>query len=319
MIRRWGILLIGLLTIVGPTAQASPVVKVGTDGQIHSSIRTAISFTYSPTGWHTGTANEHDPMAAVSLVKLYIADYVFAHGTELEKTLATEMLQTSNDFYADYFSTKYPQAIRTTLRLYDLDDSIDTGYWGTMMTSAYDVASYLEQAKRKDSPVIEAMRGVKPVAADGYKQDYGTSVLPQVVGSKFGWANVRNSYNASASFGADFSVVALTIGSAADNTADVEEAFVEGETFNATRSVDGSPPLPVLDGATATIPLRPPTAMDRLRTRLLPNAWKASQLQSRRIPRRVKELTPSVVIPMSQPAESTTSVPTTAQPAPRRG
>ncbi|MDY6049859.1 MAG: hypothetical protein SPI77_04785 [Corynebacterium sp.] len=293
-----------------PVAAASPVVKIGPDGEIHPQVRTAMAFTYSPTGWHTGSANEHDPMAAVSLVKLYIADYVLEKGTAKDKQMAVEMLQTSNDMYADYLHALYPEAIRTTLAKYHLEDSIDTGYWGTMMTSAYDIVSYLEQAKKKNSPVIAAMKGVKPVAADGYKQNYGTSRLPQVTGSKFGWANLRNFYNASASIGEDFSVVAFTIGSAADNTEDVLDAFVDGQTFSDSQSVASST---VVEKMESSVTVRRRSIIDRLRERLLPDMWRAGTADSSPVQR-----TPSVVVPVTvTPTQPTTSTrPTTGTTTP---
>jgi hypothetical protein len=69
------------------------------------------------------------------------------------------------------------------------------------------------------------MASASPVAADGMRQDYGTAVLPGVIGTKWGWSDDRTSFTASASYGADFSVAAQTNGPAAQLTGDVVDAF----------------------------------------------------------------------------------------------
>jgi len=73
----------------------------------------------------------------------------------------------------------------------------------------------LTPAKKRENPsdpVLVAMNTASPVAADGYRQDYGTATLPGVIGTKWGWSDDRQSIHASASIGPDFSVAANTYG-----------------------------------------------------------------------------------------------------------
>lgn len=65
------------------------------------------------------------------------------------------------------------------------------------------------------------MRNAAPIAADGYRQNFGTATLPGMEGTKFGWADNRN-IHASVSFGHGFTVAANTYGNAGDHTADVQ-------------------------------------------------------------------------------------------------
>lgn len=73
--------------------------------------------------------------------------------------------------------------------------------------------------------MLSALATASPVAADGYKQDYGTATLPGVLGTKWGWSDDRSSVNASVSFGPFFSVSASTYGPSQQLTDDVQGAF----------------------------------------------------------------------------------------------
>ncbi len=87
---------------------------------------------------------------------------------------------------------------------------------------------FLETRKRDHGlgdPILTALATATPVAAVGYRQDYGTAQLPGVIGTKWGWSDDRTSLHASASYGEDFSVSAHTFGPAAQLTADVLGAF----------------------------------------------------------------------------------------------
>ena len=64
------------------------------------------------------------------------------------------------------------------------------------------------------------MATAAPVAADGYRQDFGTSHIPGVWGTKFGWSDDRT-IHASVSTGHGFTVAANTYGDAQTHTADV--------------------------------------------------------------------------------------------------
>ena len=215
-----------------PVADAAPqphVVSTGIPGQsmIAAPERTQISFGYTPTGFRVGTGNEHQSRPAVSLIKLYIADYVFAHGDPADHAAATRMIQYSDDGIASRLHHKYPQAIDETARTYGLRDTHVGPTWGFSHTSSYDVTSFLmaKRAINPHDPVLHAMSTASPVAADGMRQDYGTAVLPGVIGSKWGWTDDRHGLTASASYGNDFVVAASTYGPAGQLTDDVRAAF----------------------------------------------------------------------------------------------
>jgi len=196
--------------------------------------------------------NQHESRPALSIVKLYIADYVFAHGTPADKADATRMLQVSDDNIASRLHAKYPQSISTTANAYGLNDTHDPGFWGNSTTSTADSVTYLEAKKRQDpgSPVLAALASASPVAADGMRQDYGTAVLPGVIGTKWGWSDDWTSFTASASYGADFSVAAQTNGPAAQLTGDVVDAFrpsAPAPSPAPTPSIPGLPDLQLPD------------------------------------------------------------------------
>lgn len=73
------------------------------------------------------------------------------------------------------------------------------------------------------------MSGAAPIAADGFAQNYGTSRLPGVQGTKFGWSDDRTSITATASYGHGFTVAAITYGPASLNTDDAVRGFVGGQ------------------------------------------------------------------------------------------
>jgi hypothetical protein len=222
-----GILGASTVIALAPAATAAPAPRQDDGGHIVAPARTQITVEHTGTGFRAGTANQHESRPALSIVKLYIADYVFAHGTPADQADATRMLQTSDDGIASRLYAKYPQSISTTANAYGLNDTHDPGYWGDSTTSTADSVTYLEAKKRQDpgSPVLAAMASASPVAADGMRQDYGTAVLPGVIGTKWGWSDDRTSFTASASYGADFSVAAQTNGPAAQLTGDVVDAF----------------------------------------------------------------------------------------------
>ncbi|MDH6284335.1 hypothetical protein [Prescottella agglutinans] len=208
-------------------ATAAPVPVTDPGGHIAAPGRTAISFEHTPTGTHVGTGNEHESRPAESMVKLYIADYVFAHGTDGDKADATQMLRVSDDNIAARLYAKYPNSIDATAATFGLNDTRSAPHWGDASTSTFDLVKYLAVVKKTNpgSPVLAALATASPVAADGYAQNYGTAVLPGVIGTKWGWSDDRKSSHISASFGEDFAVAAHTYGPAAQLTADVLAAF----------------------------------------------------------------------------------------------
>ncbi|UYP17354.1 hypothetical protein OED52_11605 [Rhodococcus sp. Z13] len=218
------------LTVLGASvAAAAPAPIVDDRGAIVAPGGTRISFAHTPSGMRAGTANEHESRAGVSIVKLYLAEYVVQHGDPADRADAVEMIRSSDDAIADRLHARYPQAIAATATEFGLTDTHVPGYWGAGTTSTHDMVTYLETKKRTDpgSPVLAAMASAHDTAADGTRQDYGTAALPGVIGTKWGWSDDR-SFHASASFGADFSVAASTGGSAGQLTDHVLGAFADG-------------------------------------------------------------------------------------------
>ena len=212
------------------TAAAAPAPIVDGNGTIVAPSSTQISFAHTPSGARAGTANEHESRAGVSIVKLYLAEYVVRHGDPADQADAVEMIRSSNDAIADRLYAKYPQAISTTVAEFGLVDTHVPGYWGFGTTSTHDMVTYLEAKKRTDpgSPVLAAMASAHETAADGYPHNFGTALLAGVIGTKWGWSDDR-AFHASASFGTDFSVAASAYGSADQLTENVLGAFTEGE------------------------------------------------------------------------------------------
>ncbi|TCN56014.1 hypothetical protein EV641_103362 [Rhodococcus sp. SMB37] len=211
------------------TATAAPTPIVDGNGTIVAPNAAQISFAHTPSGTRAGTANEHESRAGVSIVKLYLAEYVVRQGDPADQADAVEMIRAPDDSIADRLHAKYPQAISTTAAEFGLVDTHVPGYWGFGTTSTHDMVTYLEAKKRTDpgSPVLGAMASAHETAADGYPQNFGTALLAGVIGTKWGWSDDR-SFHASASFGPDFSVAASVYGSASQLTDDVLGAFTEG-------------------------------------------------------------------------------------------
>ena len=171
-------------------------------------------------GWMAGTTGQRRPRPALSLAKLYIADWVYAHGNRSQKARATEMIETSDDTIADELYADFPESIDGTAAVYGLESTRGEEKWGYSLTSTYDVVRFvaIKLQTDPDSKVIDAMRHPAPFAADGYPQDYGTGTIGGVLGTKWGWSNNRQ-YHASVSFGRDFVVAASRPGDAGQLTA----------------------------------------------------------------------------------------------------
>lgn len=179
-------------------------------------------------GVHVGSSNEYVSRAALSLIKLYIAQYVIQHGDADEQAEALKMIRNSDDDIATELYEKYPESIEEIAAQYHLTGTVADPRWGYSLSSTYDVAFFLAQLMREDynSPVLAAMREADAVAKDGTAQDYGTAVLPGVVGTKYAWSNDKDLF-ATASYGHDFIVVASNYGSAEDLTRLVEQQFMQ--------------------------------------------------------------------------------------------
>lgn len=186
--------------------------------------RTSLSVRTS-TGLRWGTADEHQVRSALSLAKLYLADYALRHGdgSADDRVLGERMIRFSDDAAADAVEAKYPQAIAIVAAEYGLAETRPGAGWGSSTTSPANVADFLAAKQRTDptSPILAWMATAAPRAADGTEQNWGTAVLPGVQGTKWGWSDAAPPEVASASFGPGFSVAAHTAGTPEDQTADV--------------------------------------------------------------------------------------------------
>lgn len=169
---------------------------------------------------HVGSPGEHARIPGLSLVKMMIAHYVFAHGHAADFQKATMMLQRSDDAAASELYARYPDSIAWATRTYGLRNTHAAPHWGFSTTSTYDMAFFLASLMRENpnGPVLNALRTSAPIASDGKPQNYGTATLPRVQGTKWGWSDNHQNHS-SASFGADFVVVAYSPGDAARLTA----------------------------------------------------------------------------------------------------
>lgn len=179
-----------------------------------------LSYINLRTGKRMGTATERYARPALSLAKLYIADYVLDHGNMEEQYAALEMIASSNDETAQVLYDAYPEAIDETAIKYNLLSTRSGEDWGYSVTSTYDVVEFLTALIKEDPthPILVAMARATPYAHDGYAQDYGTAIIPGALGTKWGWSNDL-ALNSSATFGEDFVVAAAVTGSADDLSA----------------------------------------------------------------------------------------------------
>lgn len=191
----------------------------------------SISYIRLHDGMYMGSAAEHDPRPALSLIKLYIATYVIEQGEYEDKYEALGMIASSSDKSAEELFKKYPDSIDKIAKEYDLESTKAGETWGYSETSTYDVASFISQLIKRDEthPVLVAMAHADPVSEDGYDQDYGTAKLSNVVGSKWGWSNDK-SINSSVSFGKNF-VAAASINGSADDLTDYVKSEINGENL----------------------------------------------------------------------------------------
>ena len=182
-------------------------------------------------------AEEQRP--ALSLAKLYLGYYVLYSGTTKEKREVKQMIINSDDVLASQLDLKYPAAIDTIAKDFDLEQTTRNGYWGESLTSARDVATFVAAIVWDPvaKPLFDGMAQQEEVAADGFIQGFGTARLGKVKGSKMGWADDRETATASVSWGEigdeTWAVAALTTGSAYHNTVDTRMGISQ---------VDDSPP-----------------------------------------------------------------------------
>lgn len=204
---------------------------------IENSTGSQVSYLSLDDGFRTGTVAERFARPALSLSKLYIADYVLERGTVEERFLAVDMVSSSSDASAQDLFEKYPEAIDVTADKYGLLSTRGAERWGYSVTSTYDVVKFVAELLRDDptSPILVAMAASDEVAADGYAQNWGTDVLPGVFGTKWGWSDDYQLHS-SVSFGEDFVVAAAVTGDAEDLTRLVEKQLGEVEGRNTGRN-----------------------------------------------------------------------------------
>lgn len=187
--------------------------------------RTALAVVH-PDGRVSISPAAEEQRPALSLAKLYLGYYVLYNGTGKEKSEVKQMIINSDDVIASQLDRKYPEAIDTIAKDFDLEQTTRSGYWGKSLTSARDVATFVAAIVWDPvaKPLFDGMAQQEEVAADGFIQGYGTARLGKVKGSKMGWADDRKTATASVSWGEigseTWAVAALTTGSAYHNTVD---------------------------------------------------------------------------------------------------
>ncbi len=174
------------------------------------------------------TPNADESRPGLSIVKLYMADYVLRYGdrSNSDRYLAERMIRFSDDGAASKIYRKYPRSISTIAREYGLRNTRAVAHWGNSYTSATDTALFLHKLRIRHprSLVLHWMRTASPVAADGTRQNWGTVHLPGVNGTKWGWSDYGRQTLASASFGNGYTVASFSWGGRAVQNADTRAA-----------------------------------------------------------------------------------------------
>lgn len=233
------------------------------------------------TGGYFATPNAREARPALSLVKLYLGMWVLRHGQQADKNRVEYMIRVSHDGIASEMDRKYPNAIRSIINSYGLTDSHYPGYWGNSTTSVADVAKFVK-AIRFDpvaAPIIQGMRNAAPIAADGYAQNYGTSRIPGVQGTKFGWSDNRD-YHGTVSFGPGYVVAVSTRGSANANTTDALNGWMPPRSSGSTNrpSATATPVSALKERIKCHIPPTSSDAVDHLIPQNAPVNWQLVNL-----------------------------------------
>ncbi|AHH21489.1 hypothetical protein NONO_c67220 [Nocardia nova SH22a] len=211
--------ILAFLMVGGTAATADPVAPVNP--------RTSIAIVSLVPGMSTGTSNSSESRAALSIIKVYLVAYALRHGdgSASDRELGQRAIRLSDNNAATALDDKYPDAIAATATEFGLTGTRRGAFWGESYTSARDAAEFLAAEERTDplSPLLAWMATASPIAADGTAQNWGTSRLPAVIGSKWGWSDEPAAEVASASFGPGFAVAAFTFGDADTQNADLTE------------------------------------------------------------------------------------------------
>lgn len=216
----------GLLAVVHAAPQALAIdVIPGDPGE-----RTDLVVFHSDGRW-TGTPNARETRPALSLAKLYLGYYVLANGTPEEQGKVLRMIRVSDDLLAVELDSEYPDAINKVAEEFELEDTHSSGYWGKSGTSPYDLAKFVRAILDDPiaEPLVRGMANHAPYAQDGLKQDFGTDQLEGAIGSKFGWADDRESAFGSVSFGPNWVAAAMSYGDIDEHTDDVHEWVDQSE------------------------------------------------------------------------------------------
>lgn len=231
---------------VAPAHSALPAPKLDGAGHLAVPARTEIVAIDLVSGDAYTTGNPHEQMPGLSIVKLFIGQYIVEHGDPADIPVAQQMIRVSDDALATQLYRKYPTSISTIARDYGLGDTVVAREWGSSRTSVNDMAVFLKSLVQNEpnGPIATAIYTVAPVAADGYHQDYGTARLPGAKGTKFGWSNDRDSANASATIGDGYVIGAETYGTAQALTDDVLAAFPGIGGGSPENPADPAPALP---------------------------------------------------------------------------
>ncbi|WP_288820085.1 hypothetical protein [uncultured Corynebacterium sp.] len=214
-----------------PTHDVSlPRMNLNAEGLIEADPRTQMAVSYEPVGVGYSSQASQRPLPALSLIKLYIGQYVLEHGTADDAERVEKMISRSDDELAADFYRKYPESVDSLATEYGLFNTSGGEKWGVSRTTAEDVVSFISQLRLKhpNSEVLEAMRHWSPVAADGYRQNFGLAGLPGSEGAKMGWSN-RRSWHSSVVFGPGYVMAAITEGGKYAHTEDVAEGIADVE------------------------------------------------------------------------------------------
>ncbi|MHA2787769.1 hypothetical protein ACXZ66_01260 [Corynebacterium sp. S7] len=187
--------------------------------------RTALVLVHSD-GTVEASENAEESRPSLSLSKLYLGYWVIYNGSDEHKDQVEEMLRLSNDDMASEMDAAYPEAIDEVAEDFGLENTYRNGYWGVTRTSALDVATFIAEIRwdPRAKPIFEAMSDSAQYAHDGFAQDYGTSQLPGVKGTKFGWSNDHET-TATVSFGKEWTAASMTFGDTSAITKDTLKGF----------------------------------------------------------------------------------------------
>ncbi|WP_245802140.1 hypothetical protein [Corynebacterium pacaense] len=233
-----------VLAPVAPVAATAPAGAVALDRGATDHAEIAI---VEDDGTIEETEGARESFPALSLAKLFLGYYVLENGEDEDRALVEDMIRYSEDATAMYMEARYPEAIPAVVEAFSLNDTDPADYWGNSTTTAADVAKFVAAIRRDPvaAPIIDGMGSVADYAADGYPQNFGTSTLSGISGTKFGWSDNLDVHS-TVSLGPGYVVAAMVEGSAEELTADVQEAVRDPEKANTAAAEDAE------SGAAAT-------------------------------------------------------------------